>query len=149
MDKSFIGRRFPKREMPTSLDKLKANIRKLHEAGVPILAGTDAPNPGTTHGATMHIELELLVDAGLSPLEALAAATSLPAKHFSLEDRGRIAEGLKADLVLVKGNPAEDITATRKIVSVWKNGVEIDRDELRERVAGQTNDKADKPGEEK
>ena len=145
MDKSFIGRRFPKREMPTSLDKLKANIRKLHEAGVPILAGTDAPNPGTTHGATMHVELELLVDAGLSPTEALAAATSLPAKHFALKDRGRITEGLKADLVLVKGNPAEDIMATRKIVSVWKNGVEIDREELRERVAGQTADGADEP----
>ena len=140
MDKSFVARRFPKREMPTTVDKLKANIRKLHEAGVPILAGTDAPNPGTTHGASMHVELELLVDAGLSTKDALAAATLLPAKHFGLDDRGRIAVGLNADLLLVKGNPIEDITATRRIEGVWKSGVKVDREELRERVARQLAD---------
>jgi hypothetical protein len=75
----------------------------------------------------MHRELELLVKAGLTPIEALAAATSTPAKAFRLADRGRIAEGLRADLVLVAGDPTSDITATRAIEGVWKQGVEFDR----------------------
>lgn len=102
-------------------------VRKLKEAGVPILAGTDAPNPGTSHGAALHRELELLVEAGLSPTEALAAATSAPARAFRLEDRGRIAPGLRADLVLVAGDPTKDITATRDIVRIWKGGVPFER----------------------
>jgi imidazolonepropionase-like amidohydrolase len=104
-----------------------ASVRVLHAAHVPILAGTDAPNPGTAHGASIHRELELLVQAGLTPEAALASATSLPAKTFGLTDRGRIAPGLRADLLLVKGDPTQSITATRAIVSVWKTGVEEDR----------------------
>ncbi len=76
---------------------LNKAIGQLHAANVPILAGTDAQNPGTTYGVSLHHELELLVDAGLTPASALAAATSLPAKHFQLEDRGRVAPGLRAD----------------------------------------------------
>ncbi len=102
-------------------------VRQLKAAGVPILAGTDAPNPGTAHGASMHRELELLVKAGLTPTEALGAATSVPAKEFKLADRGRIAAGLRADLILVDGDPTTDIFATRNIVTVWKNGVALDR----------------------
>jgi hypothetical protein len=94
---------------------------------VPLLAGTDAPNPGTAHGASIHRELELLVQAGLSPLEALTAATATPARVFGLKDRGRIAPGLRADLVLVAGDPTEDVTATRKIVAVWKRGARLER----------------------
>src|SRR5690606_4236971 len=97
------------------LERALQSVRDLHAAGVTILAGTDAPNPGTAHGASMHGELELLVEAGLSPAEALAAATSVPAKAFGLGDRGRIAPGLRADLVLVNGDPTQDITATRSI----------------------------------
>lgn len=104
-----------------------AAVRALHSAGVPVLAGTDAPNPGTTHGASIHRELELLVQAGLSPAEALIATTSAPAKAFALGDRGSIAPGLRADLLLVKGDPTQDVTATRDIVAVWKTGVEVDR----------------------
>lgn len=102
-------------------------VRQLKAARVPILAGTDAPNPGTAHGASLHRELELLVQAGLTPLEALASATSLPAQQFHLKDRGRIAQGLRADLLLVKGDPTSDIKATRNIVGVWKLGVAADR----------------------
>lgn len=104
-----------------------ASVKELHAAHVPILAGTDAPNPGTAHGASIHRELELLVQAGLTPQEALVSATSLPAKTFGLTDRGRIAPGLRADLLLVKGDPTQSITATRAIISVWKTGVEDDR----------------------
>ena len=70
-----------------------AATKLLYDAGVPILAGTDAPNPGTSHGSSLHRELELLVQAGLSPDAALAAATSVPARVYSLRDRGRIAPG--------------------------------------------------------
>jgi imidazolonepropionase-like amidohydrolase len=102
-----------------------AAVRQLAQAGVPILAGTDAPNPGTAHGASLHRELELLVRAGLSPTAALTAATAAPALAFGLKDRGRIAEGLRADLVLVQGDPTADITATRDLQRIWKGGHEV------------------------
>ena len=99
-----------------------AMVRAMKAADVTILAGTDAPNPGTSHGSSLHEELALLVKAGLTPVEALAAATSAPAATFRLADRGRIAPGMRADLVLVDGDPTRDIAATRKIVAIWKLG---------------------------
>jgi imidazolonepropionase-like amidohydrolase len=112
---------------PALLETARANTRALHDAGVPLLAGSDAPNPGTAHGVALHGELEHLVHAGLTPLEALAAATSAPARAFGLADRGRIAAGLRADLLLVAGAPDRDITATRAIAAIWKNGHRIER----------------------
>ena len=109
--------------------------RELKAAGVPILAGTDAPNPGTAHGASIHRELELLVRSGMTPIEALASATAVPAATFHLDDRGQIAAGKRADLVLVKGDPTQDIKSTREIVAVWKAGARIDRDAYRAAVA--------------
>ena len=109
-------------------------LRQLKAAGVPILAGTDAPNPGTTCGASLHGELALLVKAGLSPLDALRAATSVPADHFGLKDRGRIRSGMMADLVLVNGDPSQDIRATRDIVQVWRGGVALNREAYRRTV---------------
>jgi adenine deaminase len=76
---------------------------------------------------SIHGELQLLTQAGLTPSEALEAATSAPADAFRLTDRGRIVRGARADLVLVDGNPLADITATRAIVRVFKNGFEIQR----------------------
>jgi hypothetical protein len=112
---------------PALFDHALENVRLLHAAGIPILAGTDAGNPGTAHGASLHEELALLTQAGLSPAQALSAATGLTAQKFALRDRGRIAAGLRADLVLVDGDPTQDITATRAIVAVWKNGALVDR----------------------
>jgi imidazolonepropionase-like amidohydrolase len=112
---------------PVSYAAAQASVRQLVAAGVPILAGTDAGNPGTAHGAALHREMELLVEAGMTPVQALAAATSAPARAFRLADRGRIAPGLRADLLLVDGDPAADITATRAIAGVWKGGVRLDR----------------------
>jgi imidazolonepropionase-like amidohydrolase len=105
-----------------------AAVGALHRAGVPILAGSDAPSPGLAHGLSLHRELELLVLSGLTPLEALVAATSAPARTFALHDRGRIAPGRRADLVLVNGDPTADIRATRDIVGVWKLGMKSPRE---------------------
>ena len=97
----------------------------LHRAGVMILAGTDAPNPGTAHGISLHLELKLLVDSGLTPTQALMAATSNVAAAFKLSNRGLIAVNYKADLVLLDRDPRGDITHTRAINTVFKNGFEI------------------------
>jgi imidazolonepropionase-like amidohydrolase len=117
-------------DVPGFVVRLEAaveSVRQLHRAGVELLAGSDAPNPGTAQGASLHLELALLVRAGLSPLEALAAATSVPARRFGLGDRGRITPGARADLVLVRGDPTVDILATRTLVRVWKNGAPVER----------------------
>lgn len=119
---------FPHRPgSPLRLQHALDATRQLFAAGVPVLAGSDAPNAGTAHGLTIHRELELLVQAGLPAAAALAAATSVPARAFGLADRGRIVPGLRADLVLIGGNPLADIAATRQIEAVWKGGVRLDR----------------------
>jgi imidazolonepropionase-like amidohydrolase len=127
-ERTSLEGRFPNRPgSKRNLAVAMAATKALFDRSVPILAGTDAPNPGTSHGSSMHRELELLVQAGLSPDAALAAATSVPARAYHLRDRGRIAPGLRADLVLVSGDPGRDITATRDIVAVWKRGVRLER----------------------
>jgi imidazolonepropionase-like amidohydrolase len=111
---------------------MQENIRQLKAAHVPLLAGSDCANPRTAVGATLHQELEMLVTTtGFTPTEALTAATSLPAARFKLSDRGRIAPGLRADLLLVRGDPTVDIQLTRSIVAVWKRGKKLDRDAYR------------------
>jgi imidazolonepropionase-like amidohydrolase len=112
-----------------SYESARGSVAELHRAGVPILAGTDAnAGPGTPfsprHGESLHEELELLIEAGLSTVEALRAATVLPAHYFGLHDRGVIEPGRRADLVLIDGDPVADIRATRLIQRVWCAGVE-------------------------
>lgn len=102
------------------------NAMALHESGVRLLAGTDAPNPGLVHGASLHRELQHLVAAGLRPAEALTAATTTPAKVFGLDDRGRLAVGRRADLVLVDGDPTVTIDATQALRGTWINGRPVD-----------------------
>lgn len=107
----------------------RRSVGLLQSAGVPILAGTDANTTAGVpanikHGESLHSELELLVEAGLSAAEAIAAATALPARHFGLTDRGAVTVGLRADLVLVAGDPSADITDTRNVERVWCAGVE-------------------------
>jgi imidazolonepropionase-like amidohydrolase len=103
------------------------NVRRLHAAEARILAGDDAASDLVAIGAGMHGELEFLVKAGLSPRDALIAATSAVARAFKLKDRGLIVPGARADLVLVDGNPLVDITAARAIARVFKNGFEVPR----------------------
>ncbi|MFB7031683.1 MULTISPECIES: amidohydrolase family protein [unclassified Streptomyces] len=117
------------RGVPHVYQTARRNLAALHAAGVPVLAGTDAnTQPGVPfqvqHGESIHHELELLVDAGLSPAEALHAATALPARHFGLDDRGEVVPGLRADLLLVEGDPLADIRATRAVRHVWCAGRE-------------------------
>jgi imidazolonepropionase-like amidohydrolase len=112
-----------------SYESARGSVAELHRAGVPILAGTDAnAGPGIPfsprHGESLHDELELLIDAGLSTVEALRAATVMPAQHFGLHDRGVIEPGRRADLVLIDGDPIADIRSTRQIRRVWCAGVE-------------------------
>jgi imidazolonepropionase-like amidohydrolase len=107
-----------------------AALRQLAAAGVPLLAGTDTGLPTAAlgvigYGATLHGELELLVESGLSPTQALVAATSAPARAFRLTDRGLIRPGMRADLVLVRGNPITDIRDTRNVLAVWKRGTRL------------------------
>jgi imidazolonepropionase-like amidohydrolase len=99
------------------------SVAALHRAGVPIVLGTDANQaPGVPanvpYGESVHRELELLVEAGLTPAQALHAATGAAADRFGLPDRGRIAPGLRSDLLLVGGDPITDITSTRAILAV-------------------------------
>lgn len=96
--------------------------RALRAKGITFLPGSDAPNGGTTFGATMHRDLEEMVEIGFTPIEALKAATSDAAEAFELSDRGRIAVGLQADLILVEGAPDKNIKDTRNIVAVIKGG---------------------------
>ena len=134
-DLQNLDRSYPFKGNEANYRAAERALPQLKEAGVPVLAGTDAPNPGTTFGASLHRELELLVRAGLTPVEALRAATSVPAAKFSLEGRGRIETGMIADLVLVNDDPTQDIKATRDIVSVWKDGRPVDRQKYREECA--------------
>ncbi|MCQ4045087.1 amidohydrolase family protein [Streptantibioticus rubrisoli] len=110
-----------------SLDQVLASVAALHSARVDIIAGTDASIPvpthgGVVHGASLHHELRLLVEAGLTPLEALRAATSVPARRFGLDDRGRIVPGARADLVLVDGDPTTRIEDGLSVRAVWRRG---------------------------
>ena len=129
--KSTLPTVFPERLPGYSYEMGLENTRKLFNAGIPILAGSDAPNPGTAHGISLHHEMELLVDAGLSRREALQAATSIPASFFGLSGRGRIVAGARADLVLVNGQIDRDTQAvTTDIAAIWKNGVRVQRQEF-------------------
>jgi hypothetical protein len=132
---------------PAILAAPKMVTSAMRRAGVPVLAGTDAGNAGTQYGASLHHEMAALVDAGLTPREALVAATSAPAKAFRLGRRGQIAKGYKADLVLVEGNPLQNIGATRRIVEVWKDGESTAsiRDAQRQHVAQESAAKGTQP----
>jgi hypothetical protein len=106
-------------------------VALMKDTQVEILAGTDTGDPHTTPGATLHDELEQLVAAGLTPREALEAATLAPVRFLGWEDAmGAIEPGKLADLVLVNGNPLVDIGNTRKIAAVFARGKYYARKDL-------------------
>lgn len=103
------------------------SVWEANHAGIPLLAGTDAAGPGVAHGVSVHRELELLVHCGLTPVEALQAATANAAHYFGLPDRGTVEIGKLADMLLVNGDPTADVLAARDIDSIWRRGERIDR----------------------
>ncbi|NND70865.1 MAG: amidohydrolase family protein [Rhodothermales bacterium] len=117
-----------------ALDQNMQLTKAMHEAGVGIMAGTDmAALPYTYPGFSLHNELELFVEAGLSPLEALQTATINPARFLRQEDsRGRVRTGLIADIVLLDENPIDDIANTQKISVVVTGGMVLLRPQLDE-----------------
>lgn len=113
-------------------------VGRFHEAGVPILAGTDAAFPDGTPwvwpGFSLHDELQLLVEAGLTPAEAIASATGKATAHLGLENVGTIEPGKIADLVLLTADPLTEIGNTRAISEVIVDGEFIDLEALRARL---------------
>ena len=111
-------------------------VRLFHEAGGTLLAGTDVGVPWQVPGISLHQELALLVEAGLTPLAALRTATLDPARVLGVADAlGTVEEGKLADLVLLDANPLEDVTNTREIAAVVVDGRYLDRKALDELLA--------------
>jgi len=131
LDRSFPGIPITAASLEVRRANLEAQlaaVRSLREARAKFIVGSDASGISPVDfGISIHRELELLKDAGLSPPEVLAAVTANTANAFRLRDRGRVAPGLRADLLLVRGDPTADILATREILRVWKAGVEVDK----------------------
>ena len=106
-------------------------VRIMHEEGVGLLLGSDAPQFFNVPGFSLHNELAYMVEAGLSPYEALHMGTAAPADFFDAEDEfGRIAVGLAADLVLLAENPMEDVSAASQPLGVMVRGEWLDRERL-------------------
>lgn len=123
-------------DTPTPFNKkytewLTNMVGQIHRTGIDIMAGTDCPIFYLTPGRSLHEELEVLVKAGLTPLEALQTATTNPAKYFNLENElGAIKETMWADLLILDENPLNDIRNTQKINAVIKHGHYMGRSDL-------------------
>jgi len=141
--KWLTANNYNKRATPQSTARLermiafnKRLVRSLKEAGVTIIAGTDAGSSGVVWGFSLHDELELLVDAGLTPEEALNSATRLPATWLGIDSfTGTVETGKFADLVLLDANPLDDIKNTRKIEGVFVNGRWLDKAKINAMLA--------------
>jgi imidazolonepropionase-like amidohydrolase len=125
-----IAARLPTHGAGADYIHAKDSVSAFHRAGATILAGTDANQASASpaqiiHGEALHYELGLLVEAGLTPIEALRSATVVPADYFGFTDRGAIEPGRRADLILIEGDPTQDIAATRAIRGVWVAGVKV------------------------
>ena len=120
------------KDLRMNYQNARATVAAFHRAGQKILVGTDANDDANApfhppHGRSIHEELARLVDAGLTPTEALDGATRLAADTFSLNDRGRVAPGCRADLLLVTGDPTTDIADITDIADVWVAGERLTR----------------------
>jgi imidazolonepropionase-like amidohydrolase len=108
------------------------NLKKIYDAGITVALGTDSGAfPIRTQGFTEHLEMELMVQAGLTPLQAITVSTRNAAKAIKIDNQyGTIEKGKKADLIVLDGDPVKDTKNTRKINTVWKNGKEVSRGPL-------------------
>lgn len=112
----------PPGEMPAAVARLQQRVGELHAAGGRVVVGSDAGRPGVGFDAGVHRELELLVESGLTPREALRAATVDAAEVLGVNNVGVIIPGRAADLVMVKGDPTADIGAIREVVMTFRDG---------------------------
>jgi len=127
----------PADDIRTFRENLYAVVRELHRAGCPLLLGSDFPNPWVVPGDSIHDELRHLVNAGLSPFEALRTGTVEPARYMRAPyDFGTVQVGRRADLVLLEDNPLEDIRHTRGIAGVMLRGDWNDAERLADRLRG-------------
>jgi imidazolonepropionase-like amidohydrolase len=113
------------------LQNAMGNARALAQSGVLLTAGTDAPYPGDMQGEGLHRELELLVEAGFTPLEAIAIATQNAARFIGASDWGTIQPGKLATLIVVDGRPDREISQSRRVAAVYIAGRQLDRDALK------------------
>lgn len=121
---------------PDDMPRIAEMVKAMRDAGVPFLAGTDAPNFWAQPGVSLHEELALFVELGFTPLEALQAATRNPALYLGLSDAlGTVEEGKFADLILLDADPLEDIDNTRRIAAVILRGNYWSREDLAELAA--------------
>lgn len=108
------------------------SVGEMHRRGVPIVLGTDTGNPYIFAGYQVHRELELLVEAGLTPMEAIVAATGRAAEFLGRDHEfGTLEVGKRADLLILDANPVDDIRNTRTLRTVVRSGVVVDREQLR------------------
>jgi imidazolonepropionase-like amidohydrolase len=107
------------------------NLLNIYRAGVPLVLGTDSGNLGTFHGAAVHREMELWQDVGIPPADILKAATGNAANLLGAGNRiGKVAKGYEANLLVVDGNPLDDIRGTRRISDVFFKGERVRRSSL-------------------
>lgn len=108
------------------------NLKKIHDAGIKVALGTDSGAfPIRTQGFTEHLEMELMVKAGLTPLQAITISTRNAATALHIDqEKGTLEKGKKADFIILTANPTDDIRNTRKIESVWKEGKEVSKGPL-------------------
>jgi imidazolonepropionase-like amidohydrolase len=117
--------------MKDSLHFAQINAKRMHDKGIKLALGTDAGNPAVFFGPSVHREMELWVEAGISPGDVLRAATINAAEILGQQDRlGALSEGKLADILVVEGNPLEVIRNTQNIYMVIKNGKILDREDL-------------------
>jgi imidazolonepropionase-like amidohydrolase len=116
---------FPKKK--AAFETAMRNLKKLSDAGVVIVLGSDSgAQPVRTQGFSEHLELQLMVEAGLTPMQAIIAATNNGAKMLHINNQyGTLQKGMKADFIVLNSNPLEDIKQTRSIVAVWKEGMKV------------------------
>ena len=114
-----------------SYEQMERSLAKLHAAGAALVLGSDSGVQDHFYGFSAHRELELMVAAGLSPMDAIATATSRSADRLGLDDSGRLAPGARADFIVLDANPLDDITNTRRIADVYLGGTAVDRAALR------------------
>ena len=114
-----------------SYEQMERSLAKLHAAGAALVLGSDSGVQDHFYGFSAHRELELMVAAGLNPMDAIATATSRSADRLGLDDSGRLTPGARADFIVLDANPLEDITNTRRIADVYIGGSAVDRTALR------------------